>query len=100
MTVELSQLKLTNLDLKMYGLYQAYFTIFLFVYLFLFCMLMHYSFIRDQRVYDLNYCIVASTRPSCFEAHVGLFKLLMKGIFNPYVLHCNPVQGQNRVFPV
>ena len=22
---------------------------------------------------------------SCFEAHVGLFTLLMKGIFDPYV---------------
>ena len=84
MTIELRQLKITNLNLKMYG--PAYFTIFLFVYLFLFCMLIHYSFIRDQRVYDLNYCTVASTSPSCFEAHVGLFKLLMKGIFNPYVL--------------
>ena len=29
-----------------------------------------------------DYCIVASASPSCFEAHVGLFKLLMKGIFD------------------
>ena len=30
--------------------------------------------------------IVASASLSRFEAHVGLFKLLMKGIFDPYVL--------------
>jgi hypothetical protein len=29
---------------------------------------------------------VASASPSRFEAHVGLFRLLMKGIFDPYVL--------------
>ena len=33
-----------------------------------------------------TYRIVASTSPSRFEAHVGLFRLLMKGIFDPYVL--------------
>ena len=32
------------------------------------------------------YRIVASASPSRFEAHVGLFRLLMKGIFDPYVL--------------
>ena len=35
---------------------------------------------------SLGYFIVASTSPSCFEAHAGLFRLLMKGIFDPYVL--------------
>ena len=30
--------------------------------------------------------IVASTSPSCFEAHADLFRLLMKGIFDPYAL--------------
>ena len=35
---------------------------------------------------DYKYPIVGSTSPSCFEAHVGLFRLLMKGIFDPYVL--------------
>ena len=29
---------------------------------------------------------VASTSLSCFEAHAGLFRLLMKGIFDDYVL--------------
>ena len=34
----------------------------------------------------VNYSIVASTSPSHFEAHAGLFRLLMKGIFDAYVL--------------
>jgi hypothetical protein len=33
-----------------------------------------------------TYCIVASASPSCFEAHAGIFKLLMKGIFLAYLL--------------
>ena len=33
-----------------------------------------------------KYRIVTSTRPSCFEAHAGLFKLLMKGTFDAYVM--------------
>ena len=33
-----------------------------------------------------NYRIVASSSLSRIEAHVGLFRLLMKGIFDPYVL--------------
>ena len=33
-----------------------------------------------------NYRIVASTSPSRIEAHAGLFRSLMKGIFDPYVL--------------
>ena len=32
------------------------------------------------------YRIVANASPSRFEAHVSLFRLLMKGIFDPYVL--------------
>ena len=32
------------------------------------------------------YRIVASTSPSRIEAHAGLFRSLMKGIFDPYVL--------------
>ena len=32
------------------------------------------------------YRIVASTSPSRIEAHTGLFRSLMKGIFDPYVL--------------
>ena len=34
----------------------------------------------------LEYCIVASASLFRFEAHTGLFRLLMKGIFDPYVL--------------
>ena len=34
----------------------------------------------------VNYRIVASSSPSRIEAHAGLFRLLMKGIFDPYVL--------------
>ena len=33
-----------------------------------------------------TYRIVASASPSQFEAHVGLLILLMKGLFEPYVL--------------
>ena len=32
------------------------------------------------------YCKVASSKTSCLEAHVGFLKLLMQGIFDPYVL--------------
>ena len=35
---------------------------------------------------NTKYRIVANASPSRFEAHVGLFRLLMKGIFDPYVL--------------
>jgi hypothetical protein len=34
----------------------------------------------------VDYRIVASTSPSRIEAHAGLFRSLMKGIFDPYVL--------------
>ena len=34
----------------------------------------------------IMYRIVASTSPSCIEAHADLFRSLIKGIFNPYVL--------------
>ena len=34
----------------------------------------------------IMYSIVASTSPSRFEAHAGHFRLLMKGIFDAYVL--------------
>ena len=33
-----------------------------------------------------KYRIVTNNSPSFFEAHVDLFRLLMKGIFDPYVL--------------
>ena len=32
------------------------------------------------------YCKVTSSNTSCLEAHAGFFRLLMKGIFDPYVL--------------
>ena len=35
---------------------------------------------------NLNYRIVASTSPSRIEVHAGLFRSLMKAIFDPYVL--------------
>ena len=34
----------------------------------------------------LKYRKVASSNTSCLEAHAGFFRLLMKGIFEPYVL--------------
>ena len=36
--------------------------------------------------YTLEYCKVASSNTSCLEEHAGFFRLLMKGIFDPYVL--------------
>ena len=39
-----------------------------------------------RTVGDNMYRIVASTSPSRIEAHAGLFRSLMKGIFDPYVL--------------
>ena len=33
-----------------------------------------------------NYCKVASFNTSRFEANAGFFRLLMMGIFDPYVL--------------
>ena len=39
-----------------------------------------------MHVFCLNYRIVVSISLSLFEAHAGLFRLLMKGIIDPYVL--------------
>ena len=36
--------------------------------------------------HNFEYRIVGSTSPSRIEAHAGLFRSLMKGIFDPYVL--------------
>ena len=42
--------------------------------------------------YSLNYYLlnkyrkVASSNMSCLEAHAGFFRLLMKALFNPYVM--------------
>ena len=35
---------------------------------------------------DSNYQKVTSSNTSCLEAHAGFFRLLMKGIFDPYEL--------------
>ena len=40
----------------------------------------------DKRLIKFMYRIVASTSPSRIEAHAGIFRSLMKGIFDPYVL--------------
>ena len=43
---------------------------------------------KDSKLcmYSANYRKVASSNTSCFEALAGFFRLLMKGIFDPYVL--------------
>ena len=40
----------------------------------------------NTEIEDFDYRKVASSCPSCLEAHAGFFRLLMKGIFGPYVL--------------
>jgi hypothetical protein len=42
--------------------------------------------ITSGLLFQSKYRIVANASSSRFEAHVGLFRLLMKGIFDPYVL--------------
>ena len=39
-----------------------------------------------EALVDVAYRKVASSNTSRLEAHAGFFRLLMKGIFNPYVL--------------
>ena len=39
-----------------------------------------------QSLKNFNYHTVASYNTSRLEAHAGFFRLLMKGIFDPYVL--------------
>ena len=46
---------------------------------------MHSRFTRELVAKILVYHIVASTSLFRFEAHAGLFRLLMKGIFDAYV---------------
>ena len=41
---------------------------------------------RRKKIPSCSYHIVASTNPSRIEAHAGLLRSLMKGIFDPYVL--------------
>ena len=38
------------------------------------------------KVKKFHYRKVRSSNTSCLEAHAGFFRLLMKGIFDPYVL--------------
>ena len=49
------------------------------------------KFFKAFRIFDWDYWALHWPKetyfsPSCFEAHVGLFSLLMKWIFDPYVL--------------
>ena len=41
---------------------------------------------RPQNKKNTNYRKVVSSNTSCLEANKGFFRLLMKGIFDPYVL--------------
>jgi hypothetical protein len=45
------------------------------------CTLMHFC-----HIHPVYYRKVASSDTSCLEAHADFFRLLMKGIFDPYVL--------------
>ena len=57
-----------------------------------------FIFISDYKVaciYEVCVCVVmiiyrkiASSNTSHLEAHAGIFRLLMKGIFDPYVRYC------------
>ena len=40
----------------------------------------------DDDVFLKTYCKVASSNTSHLEAHVGFFRLIMKGLLDPYVL--------------
>ena len=41
---------------------------------------------QSECKYCVTYCKVMSSNTSCLEAHAGFFTLLMKGIFDPFVL--------------
>ena len=45
----------------------------------------NYTISQNSTIY-YGYRRVASSNSSCLEAHAGFFRLLMKGIFDPYVL--------------
>ena len=38
-------------------------------------------------IFNFQYCKLASSNTSCLEAYAGFFRLLMKGIFDGYVLY-------------
>ena len=44
------------------------------------------SSVTETSFIDLEYRKVASSNTSHLEGHAGFFRLLMKGIFDPYVL--------------
>ena len=48
--------------------------------------ILHQSIFELLNFLDHEYCKVASSNTSHLEAHAGFFRLLMKGIFDPYVL--------------
>ena len=51
-------------------------------------LLITFNFTSEARLFTTcsGYRKVASSNTSCLEAHAGFFRLLMKGIFDPYVL--------------
>ena len=51
-----------------------------------FMMYVHKPYGPKNNFVQSYYHIVASTSPSRIEAHAGIFRSLMKGIFDPYVL--------------
>ena len=57
--------------------------------------LLHMSIMSNARTppsgfpRSLMYCKVASSNMSCLEAHAWFFRLLMKGILDPYVRYCD-----------
>ena len=46
----------------------------------------NHNLTKEEKLLLVDYRIVASTSPSRIEAHADLFRSLMKGIFDPYVL--------------
>ena len=40
--------------------------------------------IQDTSIETVDYYKISSSNMSCLEAHEGFFRLLMKGIFEPY----------------
>ena len=50
------------------------------------CLLRHFSHFKQIRIAKIVYRKVSSSNTSHLGKHAGFFKLLMKGIFDPYVL--------------
>ena len=51
-----------------------------------FCISFLIYYILSVQALDFNYHKIVSSNTSRLEAHVGIFRLLMKGIFGHYVL--------------